>query len=325
MTLPKISIPKFEEVELKAEKTRYPFTWKLYLRAKYKKTILEIDNTEYKGIGFYALKMDDCYIELDNIRINAELGRVWHTGLSNLITIEAKVTPQDILEIDTRLRGKEKINVRWFASGYGFIEEGKLNLACPLVRLFLGSERYFPISRYDFVRKVLEPVERFKREFIEITIPTPEMPDKAPKELKPLVELLQKQSHLMEALKKISTAKTSSEYRSAMEEVRKAIDRGKKQLGNIKKEIADRLYLDVGTFKGEGAEDIANAEADAIVKIIDRLYAMLSNFSHTITPNGKKSYEAYPDYTDAYYHAVMVIAILTYLSEKLRAYIERRL
>jgi len=237
-------------------------------------------------VGFYALKTDSCYIILrgehrgKDIKIKANLERIWHTGASSEIMLGAKLDRKDIWDIDSMLRGEESILVSWEVLGYGLPEEGKLSelgLKYPLVRIRLVPDRYYRIPRTDFVRRVLEPIDKFKREFIEVVIPTPEMLDRAPEDLKPLVELIQKQSFLVDALKKTSDARIPSEYRDAIKSVRDAIDRAHDSLSTIKDAMTDKLYLEVGTFKGKGARDTARIPLPETSVISKKVFLAISS------------------------------------------------
>jgi len=326
MTLPQIIIPKFTAVELKIRREECPSEWKLVLTAWYEKAVLE----GYDRVtGFYVLRPEICQIKLRGKRssrevtIRAKLDKIWHTGSSGTIDIVAKLDREDIWEIDRIIQGQD-LDVIWSASGYGFPEETVAKeLGIQFVRILCSSREYHTISREEFVRNVLEPVDRFRREYLEVVLPTPDLLNRTPHDLRPLADLIQKQSFLVEALRRLSSARTSSEYRDVIKSVRDAIDRAENLLRGIQENMVNKLYIELGTFRGEGAEATARMEVDSIIRIFDRLFSMASGFSHTQT-HDNRPYEPYPEYTDAYYLTLMTIVALNFLAEKLRAYNERR-
>ncbi|MDI6886600.1 MAG: hypothetical protein QMD22_09760 [archaeon] len=193
-----------------------------------------------------------------------------------------------------------------------------------LVPIYLKCEKWHSISHEDFVKGVLEPVDRFQREYIEIPFPTTELLDRAPSDLKSIAELIKKE---LEELKNVqgdlSSAKTSRDYANVIVGTRKAIE-VKEILEKSKTILAERLYINTGILSGEGAQDEAEKQIKCLLDIIRNLIALASGLGvHSTTKDKTKPLTANPYRSDANYLLLMAMLTLGYLAEKLRRSIEK--
>lgn len=335
-----ITLSDLKYHDLGIERIEFPREYRLTLKARYERAIMGYtdvsgETNEVPVSGFYILSPERGIIELGRkgqgtaeIRVNAVAVGVWHSCPST-ITLSAKLDPSEFWEIDNRLGGMD-VGVYWSARGYGFPEENqirRLELVEP-IPIDCSAPGRLPISRHDFVKNVLEPVDRFKREFFELVLPSSELLDKTPSDLKILADLLRDRiSQLENALKKLSGAKTSSDYFNVIGSIRVALSALRDKLESIKDAMASKLYVDFGTLSGEGAGDEARAIVSQLLTILGRLEAMASGLGihRETTERPPKLYVPNPDRYDARYIILMSILTLSYLTERLRAYIEKRM
>lgn len=170
------------------------------------------------------------------------------------------------------------------------------------------------------MKQILEPIDRFKREFVEITTPLPELIGKVPNELEKLATLLNDRSvYIQEALKKLASATTSREYAEAIGDVRRSLDGVEKQLRQIKDAMAEKLFMDMGILTGEGAADQSKAVISQLLDMVGRLEGLASGLGIRLetkeaTP---KPYIPNPDYYDARYMVLASMLTLGYLADRL--------
>lgn len=173
-------------------------------------------NTEYVKVTLQSKGDSNKYVEI--------MGKMKdiRCHLSSPIEIIAELSPKEFWEIDNLLGGHD-IMISWDVSGYGFLYEDFLKdwdrdelgtkelfyQLSQLVPISCRSKKGYPLSRDDFVKKVLEPVNRFQREYIEIPRPTTELLDKAPSDLKPIAEFIKgRLEELKNVQRGLSGAKT---------------------------------------------------------------------------------------------------------------------
>lgn len=176
------------------------------------------------------------------------------------------------------------------------------------------------LSRDKFV-DILEKVDRYKREFIEIKIPSVESINNLPDEFQKITSLLRDRSmQLHNALKKFSQASSSQQYRDSIGDVRKALGAIEKQLRTIQDDLAEKLFLNMNTFTGPGSVKQSKATVDQFLSILNRLEGLASGLGIHLETKEKipEHYISHPDYNDAHYLLLTSILSLSYLIEKLR-------
>lgn len=333
-----VKIPFFSYFDINVQKREFPSEWILQLTGHYDKVLIEYTDAagktfQEKARGFYFLKTESASIEFERqdskgkVSMKADIDRVWHVGGSSSIRLQAKLTPLDVQDINHKLAGQD-LWVQWKATGFGFLEESDAKkFGQSLVRIDCSNYKRQTFSREQFVKLILEPMNRFRREFVEITIPPVEAIGKVPAELERLVALLRDRSgYIQEAMKKISSASTSKEYAEAIGDVRRALSAMEKQLRQIKDAMAEKLFMDTGILMGEGSADQSKAIISQLLDILGRLEGLASGLGiHLETKEAMpKPYIPNPDYHDARYVALASMLTLSYLAERLREFLTRR-
>lgn len=335
----RIEVPRTPDFDLYLHKEEIPSEWILSLIIRYKNVF--VHHTDASGEshkkeakGFYLLKTENPSIIIKrkdgkwSCSIKAYVDKVWHVGGTASIKLQAKITPIDIQEISERIGGVDLI-VAWSISGWGFLDEEDAKIfGSSLVRIDASDNDGHLFSKKQFIKAILEPMDRFRREFIEITSPSAISISRTPQELKILVSLLNDRSiFLQDALKKFDQATNSREYAAAIGDVRRALGAMEKQLRSIKGQIAEKLFLEMDIVTGEGAEQQSRAIVDQLLGIIGGLEGIASGLGiHLETKERKlpKPYIPNPDNHDAKYIILMSMLTLSYLSERLRTFIIRR-
>jgi len=326
-----VKIPSFSYFDLDVQKREFPGEWLVRLTGHYDKVVIAYTDASGKTFqedarGFYFFKTESASIEFERqdskgkVSVIADIDVVWHVGGSSSIRLQAKLTPLDIQEIDHELAGQDLL-VHWAAIGFGFLEESDARrFTQSIVKIDCSNYKRQTFSREQFVKRILEPMDRFRREFVEITAPLPESISKVPKELEVFATLLKDRSgFLQEALKKVASSTTSREYAEAIGDVRRALGAMEKQLKQIKDAMAEKLFIDMGILTGEGAMDQSKAVISQLLNILGSLEGLASGLGiHLETKEAMpKSYVSNPDYCDARYIVLASMLTLSYLTERL--------
>jgi hypothetical protein len=287
-------------------------------------------NTEYVKVTLQSKEDSNKYVE-----INGKMKDI-RCHLSSPVKIIMELSPKEFWEIDNLLGGHDVI-ISWDVSGYGFLYEDFLkdwdrdelkeqelfSQLSQLVSISCSSKKGYPLSREEFVTNVLEPVNRFQREYIEIPIPTTELLDKASSDLKPIAEFIKgRLEELKNVQRDLSTAKTSRDYANVIVGTRKAIE-AKGVLEQSNDILAEKLYCGTGILSGDGAQERAKEQIKSLLKIYAQLFDLASGLGvHSTTRDKKKPLIANPDRYDANYLLLMAILTLGYTIERLRRSIE---
>jgi len=325
----------------------YPRKMVLLLRVQYRKAVLTIGQQgerEYNG-GFYLLTSRG-YLELSreggrSIKIKAGVRNGWHSGISSPMDIVSEpLSLEEIYEID-QILGSSDIKVSWNIDAYGFLDEEmyrKYGLNPGLVvRINIGRVGYFVITRQEFVRNILEPADMLKRLFVEVVV-EPVDDDLLSRitdaDVREAIRILvDKQRMLYEALNKLYRARTASEYRDVISEVRRAIE-GIVLGTSAGNKIASALEK---AFKGL---NIAyETEAGALDEVVNELkevilgmksftnaiygYASSLGIHATEIEKPKKLYEPRPYRHDAEFAVLQAMLFLNYLIRVLKHYASR--
>ncbi len=346
----KLEDPNLEYLTL-YRTTRYPRRMELRVRARYRRAVLTVEregrqnNYEYDG-GFYILASRG-WIKLfgegsRSVELDAGVRSGWHLWRNSVIEIVSEpLSLEEVYEIDQAL-GSSDVTVSWSIEAYGFLDEEAyrrygLTLGL-LVHITIPSVRFFPITRQDFVRNVLEPADMLKRLFVEVVVEPVDsefldrITDADIREA--LRILLEKQRMLQEALGKLYRARTASEYRDVIGEVRRAVE-GIVRGTSAGDKIASALEK---AFKGLGIA--YEVEANALDKLVNELKEVLLgdrsftkalfNYTsklgvHTVTEpkSGKALYEPRPYKHDAEFAVLQAMLFLNHLIRVLKYYASR--
>ena len=344
-----VEVSDVEEVKLKGSHIQYPNIpekYELVLkilysegRLKYKKGSLThtiiingfyLINTEYAKVTLQSKGDSNKYVEI--------MGKMKdiRCSLSSPVKIIAELSPKEFWEIDNLLGGHD-IEISWDVSGYGFLyedfierwdrdelEEKELyDQLLQLVPISCRSKKRHSLSREDFVKDVLEPVDRFQREYIEIPCPTTELLDKAPSDFRHIAEFIKgRLEELKNVQRDLSSAKTPRDYVNVIVGTRKAIE-VKGVLKQSEDILAEKLYCDKGILSGEGAQDESKKQIQCLLDISAKLFSLASGLGvHSTTQGNKKPLIANPDRYDANYLLLMAMLTLGYITERLRRSIE---
>jgi len=326
-----IRIPSFKSIDLSIEPSQVRNEWILSLYARSDRMIFSPESprsSETKVHGFYLIKTEKAYITFENedsswsYKIDATINKVWHSANSPSIKLQSKISSITLQEIHKNTGGKD-IKISWYVVGYGFLSDKDPYYSEKLCVMEASSSTSKIYSNRKFLSDILEKVDRFKREFIEIKIPTKESISSTSEELKPLAKLIMDRYVLLEeSLKKLYEATSSREYAGSIMDVRTALGNMDNEISQLKDIVAEKLYFDVGTFTGEGAIDQSKATTSYIQGIIGRLFSLASGMGvHWETKEKKPQlYIPHPDRHDARYILLSSILTLDYLSEKLQNY-----
>jgi len=322
----------------KSEDNEYPKEIKLVLNLRYDRAVLvkqgekpselSMDELDKRTVaGFNILSTSYGYIELQRepslgrpIKVKAEVKKGWHTGYQSEIKLIAKLDPKEIYEIAEKLSESDVI-IQWYFDAFCYYEKNEIKELERVIGHHYGF--IFKVPQKDFVEKVIKPVDGLQRRFLEITLPTKEFLDKVPSDLKPLANALKdKLNFLVDALEELAEARTSKDYRNVLTHTRLAEDRLSEKIGKMLDVLKSKLFLELGTFKGEAID----TEAEQFVKSIRSIIGSLENLCsiigmHSTTKGDVKSYKAYPERIDAQYILYASILTLDYIIKRLRKYV----
>ncbi len=322
----RLVVKKPERVHLLLSKREFPQELRLEVRAYYNEISLDV-NSESKEYtqGFYVLYSEGA-IYLRNkansvVQIAAELKKCWIPGGKPLsLTVHSKsLSRLDIHEIDEKL-GTEDVKVSWNVEAYGFLAE-KLakEFDARLIPILVVAEHDHYVSRSEFVKNVLEQADMMRREFLEvISEPIDLSYIKDAKIREALQFLLEKQKLLLGAMDKLKKAKTATDFRGIIGEVRRAVE-GLERLRRLCEEIYKKLYIESSDIS---AIDKASKEmAEAVFQSLKATYIYASRFGiHTRTKNKKSFYTPVPRRIDAEFAVQQALIELNYLARLLNIY-----
>lgn len=290
------------------------------------------------------------YIELSNLstgesaRIKARIGGFWHPFAypPKVEIISEPLSLQEIQEIDELLGGESRLY--WSIECLGFLVleqkeistlQSKLNyeisewdLRGPVHVFFHGPTRVVLISRQDFVKKILEPAEMLRREFIEVIVePINEKElNKLPVEFREALRILfEKQKVLLEALKKLRHATTTADYRGVIDDVRLAIE-GLTPHTQAGQQVYQALKLafkviPLAIESDSGASGALDELSEEIVKTImgqnNSFSSVLFKYSSKLGVHGKtesgKLYKPCPSKSEAEFAVLQAMLFLNYM------------
>jgi len=320
---------------------KYPRRIILYIEASYEAS-LSVNNREipYDG-SFYVVAVEDGWIRISStsgksVEIGARAQRVWYRGERpyRIRIISEPISLEELHEINEKLGAGDTYTLYWEVIGYGFLKDIAalgLNLQKNLlVAISISSYRSFSINRQDFVKKILEPTDMLKREYIEVII---EPLDKTfidkikDQDIRDALRiLLEKQKFLYDALLQLRKATSSLEYSNVITSVRKAVEllEPNKPAGNMLMNALRKSYSLVNI-----AEDIdARASAELIEELIETLIGsngFLTNIfkyssklgPHVKTASGKLC-KPHPYKMDAEFAILQAMVTLNYMIRLLK-------
>jgi len=323
---------------------------RLLLRVWYRKAILTIggrqkepENYEYDE-GFYILTSKG-YLELSgeggrSTKIEVGIRSGWYSGTSSIEIVSEPLSLEEIYEIN-QILGSSDVKVSWSVDAYGFLDEEMsrrygLNPGL-LVHMNIWIKRSFIITRQNFVKNILEPADMLKRLFIEVVVEPVDddllnrITDADVREA--LRILVDKQRMLQEALNKLYGARTASEYRDVIGEVRRTIE-GIVLGTSAGDRIASALKK---AFKGLGiireieagvSDDVVNGLKDVLLgsnSFTNAIFSYASSLGIHASEikKPKKLYEPKPYRHDAEFAVLQAMLFLNYLIRILKYYASR--
>ena len=328
---------------------KYPREIRLVLRALYEKAILMKPGgpQELKAIPSFYVLASRGSITLSNntdIKIEAELDVGRYSG-GKPIELKIKTRPlsrQDIHHIDAAL-GSGPIKVHWHVDAYGLIaeyrEDDRLVLESGFCSISILPDEGFEISREYFVKQVLEPVDMLRRVFLEVVLEPVETLDINDADIRWGLQLLfQQQQILKEALNRLATARTASDYMDIISHVRRAIEplRANDRL----RSLLARAIKELNLVRSDVEPDAINEASDEIAStIISNLQERRGNFAnyrligpdialfnfssrmgaHTTTLRRNLPFTPRPQRREAEYALYMAIIYVNYLIRLLNA------
>jgi hypothetical protein len=322
----RLVIKEPERVSLHLSEKEYPREIKLELMGYYDKAMLVLDSgsKEYTH-GFYVLHSYG-YINFENptrnvsIQVAAELAQYWISGGKPLsLKIQSKpLSRKEIYEIDTKLT-PDDVKIHWSIDAHGFLEENytrEYNVG--LIPIFIGTERLHNISRADFIKNVTERADLLRREFMEVLVEPIDLSYvKDAKIRSALTLLLEKQKLLLGAMNKLKEAKTATDFRGVIDEVRRVVE-GLEGLKDPCEGIYQRLYIESSDV--EAINEASKEMSEAVVHGLNTTYKYASRFGiHTKTLS-KKLYTPIPTRIEAEFGVQQAIIELNYLIKLLNAY-----
>lgn len=187
------------------------------------------------------------------------------------------------------------------------------------------------ISRQDFVKNVLKPMDMLRRMFIEVIVEPVDQLDriKNPEARKILKILLDKQKILVEAYTKFINARSSSDYRSVINDVRLAVEGLKnEEIRNVLKKAYEVLGIAEETFPGaltKVAEEVSfvvigKQDRDKYKGFMDVVYKFACKLAPHAKTEDSQLYIPRPHKADAEFALLHVLGILNYLIKVLKIY-----
>ena len=273
---------------------------RLRLIASYNQVILEVNSQqrEYSG-GFYVLNSSGRMTitnptKSKKIVLTMEVPRCWIPGGRplNMNICSKPISRSEIHEIDEALR-PDDVQIQWEIYAYGFLG-GKCSkeFNAGLIPIFIGTDGWHNISRMKFVKNVIEPADMLKREFIEVMVEPIDVSHVKDSEARDALEtLLEKQKLLLGAMNKLTEAKTATDFRGIIDEVRRAVEGLK--LGEPYKKIYKMYYIE--SRDAEAIEKASEEMVETLNMSLKAIYKYTSRFGiHTTTlPRGTEPKRVY--------------------------------
>ncbi|RLI90526.1 MAG: hypothetical protein DRO65_02625 [Candidatus Altiarchaeales archaeon] len=334
-----LSISDPRRIQLNAEVSKeYPRKLVLKLYAYYYRSELEREGKTVECFGGFHVLTSSGYISLspstssEKVRIRAYIYGVWNpSSKPRYITIVSDpLSRKDLSEIDETL-GVEDINIYWSIEGYGFVE-GVPDLA----RIHVWAGEPHRISRKDFVTNVLEKVDMLRRAFLEVIVEPIDLRTVRDSRIKTgLTLLLEKQKLLLEAMRKLPEASTSTDFRGVIDEVRRVVEGIKRNQDLC--ELCKEAYMKLGLVEATDSKIVEEAAEEIIASIIgspkdpDRKLCGLLETTfyyasriaiHATTLSGEP-YTPCPNRAEAEFAVQQALVELNYLIRLLKRYNER--
>jgi len=155
------------------------------------------------------------------------------------------------------------------------------------------TEKSHNVSRKNFIEKILLKVDMLKGEFIEVIAELIDLSYVKETRLKEVLELLlEKQKLLLEIMNKQKNAKTATERRGIIDEIRKTIE-GLNKLKELYKEIYKILCIEAHGY--EAKDKAAEEMSKALFGILSATYNYTSRLGiHTKTRENELLYTPIP-------------------------------
>jgi hypothetical protein len=323
MTRLVIRRPTNVSLELHEVKDRYPREMRLGLRAFYNefKLHLNSESEEYFG-GFYVLNSRGNII-INNPRRNktlniaAELTDCWIAGGKPLVlTIYSKPISRDVIhEIDEELR-PDDLKISWYVGAYGFLEKDLQKL----IPIQILTDEQHDISRTSFVENVIEKADMLRREFIEVVVEPIELTYVKDAEVKEALQLLlEKQKLLLGAMNGLKKAKTATDFRGVIDEIRRTVENLK--LRELYKRICKELLIESPDI--EAINEASEEMVEALNEIISGTFHYASRFGIHASTLKKRTYTPIPTMTETEFAVQLALVQLNYLIRLLSTYTVR--
>ena len=330
--------PTLRGLYLKVEERKYPRELRLTADLEYKDCVLNLGgNRKLEDVPctIYVLNSrGNMYLEratggVSHIDVGVEIEERRLICPTPLLTIASKpLTRWEIHEMDEAL-GPGDVKVSWSVSALALLHvEEEVEELKPesfnVAWLRVASDRFYEIPRKDFVRKVLEPADMLRREFIEVVVEPVSLEHVADPSIKAALQLIaQKQKLLVQTLDLLTRAASASEYRGVIDEVRRAVE-NLKDLRNI----VGKAYETLGYIEAINPQIIKQASieaADAVVEIINGIFHYSSRLGiHATTQHPKRPYIPRPYRVDAEFAIQQALITLNYLAKLLNKYAYRK-
>jgi len=321
----KLVIKKPKRVHLSLSKREFPRELRLEVRAQYNEVSLEINSEAKEYVhGFYVLYSEGTiYLGSKSgsvVQIAAELKKCWIRGGKPLsLTVYSKpLSRSDIHEIDEKL-GTGDVKVSWNVEAYGFLaEKAAKEFDAGLIPIIVAEYEHH-VSRSEFVKNVLEQADMMRREFLEVISEPIDLSYIKDARIRGALQLLlEKQKLLLGAIDGLKKAKTATDFRGIIDEVRRAVE-GLERLRGLCEEIYKKLYI--GSSDISAIDKASREMAEAVFQSLKATYTYASRFGiHTKTKNKKSFYTPVPRRIDAEFAVQQTLIELNYLARLLSIY-----
>jgi hypothetical protein len=316
-------------INLYLSERKYPHELRLSLNVSYNKGVLEINSESREYIDEFYVLNSTGYLRLENptrnvsVEVAAELREFRIAGGKPLsLVINSKpLSRNEIHEIDRKL-APDDLKINWGINAYGFLGESYIKQHnMKLISIYIGTDSFHEISRSNFIKHIVEKADMLRREFIEVIVEPIDLSYVKEARLKGALELLLgKQKLLLGAMNKLKEAKTATDFRGIIDEVRRVVE-GLERLKELCEEIYKNLYIESPDIE---AKDKASKEmSEALLHSLKATYDYASRFGiHTKTLSGKL-YTPIPTKAEAEFAVEQAMIELNYLVKLLEVYVLR--
>jgi hypothetical protein len=322
-----------QSIDLYLLESKYPHELRLALDILYERGILEINSQPIDYVHEFYVLYSEGFIRFMNptrntiIEIPAEIRGFRITGGRPFrILINSKpLSRNEIHEIDRTL-GPDDLKITWNINAWGLLGESYIHQQdiknITLIPISIITEKSYIITRRNFIEKVLQKADMLKREFIEIIVEPIDLSYVKETKLKEAFELLlEKQKLLLEVMNKQKDAKTATERRGIIDEVRRTIE-GLGELKELYKEIYKTLCIEAHEY--EAKDEAAKEMSEALFGILSATFNYTSRLGvHTKTREKKLLYIPIPTEIETEFAIQQAIIELNYLIKLLKAYVLR--